>query len=205
MDARDRQRRVRPQVPRRGEGGAARDRRGATSSRRAAQVASARGRASSRAACSSASPSPRCSPTAADVLLLDEPFGALDYVTKRQLHEVLLELWSETATRGRTVLFVTHDVDEALILADRILVMSGGQVVEDSRSRRRARARPTACSSPSMCARQARAAAPPRPREPRAGGRRAGSARRAMSWLRRHRRLAAGDARHGRALAGLCR
>jgi NitT/TauT family transport system ATP-binding protein len=66
----------------------------------------------------------------ADVLLLDEPFGALDYVTKRQLHQVLLRLWGE-GERRRTVLFVTHDVDEALILADRILVLGGGDVAED--------------------------------------------------------------------------
>jgi NitT/TauT family transport system ATP-binding protein len=68
----------------------------------------------------------------ARVLLLDEPFGALDYVTKRQLHDVLLTLWAETdAGRRRTVLFVTHDVDEALLLADRILVMHTGRVIDD--------------------------------------------------------------------------
>ncbi|MBV9757952.1 MAG: ABC transporter ATP-binding protein [Alphaproteobacteria bacterium] len=68
----------------------------------------------------------------ARVLLLDEPFGALDYVTKRQLHDVLLTLWAETdAGQRRTVLFVTHDVDEALLLADRILVMHSGRVVDD--------------------------------------------------------------------------
>ncbi len=68
----------------------------------------------------------------ADVLLLDEPFGALDYVTKRQLHDVLLTLWAEgEAGRRRTVVFVTHDVDEAMILADRIVVMRAGQIVDD--------------------------------------------------------------------------
>jgi NitT/TauT family transport system ATP-binding protein len=68
----------------------------------------------------------------ARVLLLDEPFGALDYVTKRQLHDVLLWLWAETdAGRRRTVLFVTHDVDEALLLADRILVMREGRIIDD--------------------------------------------------------------------------
>src|SRR5580698_8067660 len=51
------------------------------------------------------------------VLLLDEPFGALDYVTRHQLHDVLLSLWEETGgAKRRTVLFVTHDVDEALLL-----------------------------------------------------------------------------------------
>jgi NitT/TauT family transport system ATP-binding protein len=68
----------------------------------------------------------------ARVLLLDEPFGALDYVTKRQLHNVVLNLWVETGSeKRRTVLFVTHDVDEALILADRILVMKHGRLVDD--------------------------------------------------------------------------
>ena len=68
----------------------------------------------------------------ARVLLLDEPFGALDYVTKRQLHNVVLNLWVETGSeKRRTVLFVTHDVDEALTLADRILVMKHGRLVDD--------------------------------------------------------------------------
>ena len=68
----------------------------------------------------------------ANVLLLDEPFGAVDYVTKRNLHDVLLALWSEAgSSERRTVLFVTHDVDEALILSDRILVMHSGRIVDD--------------------------------------------------------------------------
>jgi NitT/TauT family transport system ATP-binding protein len=62
------------------------------------------------------------------VLLLDEPFGSLDYVTKLQLHQVLLNLWSQ---HRPTVLFVTHDVDEALLLADRIVVMKEGRLVDD--------------------------------------------------------------------------
>lgn len=71
----------------------------------------------------------------AKVLLLDEPFGPLDYVTRRQLHDVLLKLWHETETEEkRTILFVTHDVDEALILADRILVIKSGRLVDDLRS-----------------------------------------------------------------------
>jgi NitT/TauT family transport system ATP-binding protein len=63
-------------------------------------------------------------------LLLDEPFAALDYVTRLQLHQVLLNLWSEDRP---TVLFVTHDVDEALMLADRILVMKNGRLIDDRR------------------------------------------------------------------------
>src|SRR5260221_7125245 len=64
------------------------------------------------------------------VLLLDEPFGSLDYVTKLQLHQVLLTLWSENRP---TVFFVTHDVDEALLLADRIMVMKAGRLIDDRR------------------------------------------------------------------------
>ncbi|WP_158818969.1 ABC transporter ATP-binding protein [Methylocapsa sp. S129] len=66
------------------------------------------------------------------VLLLDEPFGALDYVTRRQLQSVLLNLWDEGGSAARrTILFVTHDVDEALALADRILVFHSGRQVDD--------------------------------------------------------------------------
>lgn len=71
----------------------------------------------------------------AEVLLLDEPFAALDYVTKRQLHGVLLKLWADLdaadSGRRRTVVFVTHDVDEALTLADRILVIHQGRIVDN--------------------------------------------------------------------------
>jgi ABC-type nitrate/sulfonate/bicarbonate transport system ATPase subunit len=52
----------------------------------------------------------------------------LDYVTRLQLHQVLLSLWGR---HRPTVLFVTHDVDEALLLADRILVMKEGRLVDD--------------------------------------------------------------------------
>ena len=55
------------------------------------------------------------------VLLLDEPFGALDAITRREMHQWLQEVWASDA---RTVLFVTHDVEEALILSDVAYVMT---------------------------------------------------------------------------------
>ncbi|MHB1630279.1 MAG: ABC transporter ATP-binding protein [Bacilli bacterium] len=55
------------------------------------------------------------------ILLMDEPFGALDAQTRHDMQEFLLELWQ---TVRCTVLFVTHDVDEAILLSDRVLVMT---------------------------------------------------------------------------------
>jgi NitT/TauT family transport system ATP-binding protein len=65
-----------------------------------------------------------------EVLLMDEPFGALDAQTKLQLGEVLLRLWSE---HRKTVVFVTHDLAEAIALSDRVIVMSPrpGRIVAD--------------------------------------------------------------------------
>ena len=62
------------------------------------------------------------------ILLMDEPFGSLDYFTRASLHETLLDLWSETR---KTIVFVTHDVDEAIKLADRIVVVTDGRVGMD--------------------------------------------------------------------------
>jgi NitT/TauT family transport system ATP-binding protein len=65
-----------------------------------------------------------------EILLMDEPFGALDTHTKLDMHRVLLELWER---ERQTVMFVTHDLGEALTLADRIILMSArpGRIKED--------------------------------------------------------------------------
>ena len=59
--------------------------------------------------------------TQRNLLLLDEPFGALDALTRRELQDWLLQVWHQF---GQTILFVTHDVEEALYLADRVVVLS---------------------------------------------------------------------------------
>src|SRR5262249_39677221 len=63
------------------------------------------------------------------VILMDEPFGALDAQTRSEMQQLLLQIWDETAC---TILFVTHDVEEAVYLADRIFIMSShpGTIVE---------------------------------------------------------------------------
>ena len=65
-----------------------------------------------------------------DILLLDEPFGALDAQTRRAMQEFLLMVWQRTRA---TILFVTHDIEEAILLATRIYVLSShpGRVIED--------------------------------------------------------------------------
>lgn len=64
-----------------------------------------------------------------DVLLMDEPFGALDAQTRAEMQSLLQEIWDSYET---TILFITHDIEEALILGDRVMVMSDrpGQIIE---------------------------------------------------------------------------
>ncbi|MFY0406690.1 ABC transporter ATP-binding protein [Solicola sp. PLA-1-18] len=74
---------------------------------------------------------------APDLLLLDEPFSALDALTRIEMHDLVLRLWRE---HRPAVLLVTHDVDEALALADRVLVVDRGRIrhevrVDDARPR----------------------------------------------------------------------
>ncbi len=68
-----------------------------------------------------------------DTLLLDEPFGALDALTRKELQNWLLGVWQEF---GRTVMFITHDVEEAVYLADRVIVLSArpGKVKSELRN-----------------------------------------------------------------------
>lgn len=67
-----------------------------------------------------------------EVLLMDEPFSALDAITREALQDELIRVWQAT---GKTVLFVTHDIDEATYLADRAIVLSGspGRIVAEHR------------------------------------------------------------------------
>ena len=80
----------------------------------------------------------------ANILLMDEPFGALDALTREQLQHELLQIWTRT---GVTTIFVTHSVEEAVLLADRVLVMSAGPGRIDSDFRIEL-ARPRDVSSP---------------------------------------------------------
>jgi NitT/TauT family transport system ATP-binding protein len=67
-----------------------------------------------------------------EVLLMDEPFSALDAITRESLQDELIRIWQVT---GKTILFVTHDIEEATYLADRVIVLAGspGRVVADHR------------------------------------------------------------------------
>ncbi len=67
-----------------------------------------------------------------DLLLMDEPFGALDAITREKLQDELLELWHNS---GITVVFVTHDIEEAVYLSDRVMLLSGAPAAATSEHR----------------------------------------------------------------------
>ena len=67
----------------------------------------------------------------ADILLLDEPFGALDTKMRTELQVLLEHLWSDRGTKRKTVVFVTHDIEEALLLADRVIFMETGRITAE--------------------------------------------------------------------------
>lgn len=62
------------------------------------------------------------------ILLMDEPFGALDAVTRARLQDMLIELWKNQNPK-KTIIFVTHDVDEAILLSNRIIVLGQGRII----------------------------------------------------------------------------
>ena len=88
-----------------------------------------------------------------DIILMDEPFSALDLNTRRRMRDEIVRIWRET---GKTVVFVTHDVDEALTLADRVLLFSNKPTtVLETLELDEARPRDIA-ATPSLAARKAR-------------------------------------------------
>ncbi len=89
-------------------------------------------RSNSPAACSSARRSRARLANGPEILLLDEPFGALDNQTRALMQELLLGIWER---ERKTVLFVTHDIEESIFLASRVLVMSArpGRIKADVR------------------------------------------------------------------------
>lgn len=66
----------------------------------------------------------------AQMLLMDEPFGALDMKTRYQMQELLLQVW-DSAKEKKTILFITHDVEEALLVSERILFLKDGKIGGD--------------------------------------------------------------------------
>ena len=97
-----------------------------------------------------------------DILLMDEPFSALDALTRESLQDELIRVWQRT---GKTVLFVTHDIDEAAYLADRVVILSGRARPDHRRAshrRRSGRASAAPRPKPRSCGRCGWASAPTR-------------------------------------------
>ncbi len=65
-----------------------------------------------------------------ELMLLDEPFGALDALTRLTMHQLVLDLWER---HRPAILLVTHDVDEALALADRVVLLADGRIAHEER------------------------------------------------------------------------
>jgi len=63
-----------------------------------------------------------------NVLLMDEPFGALDAITRTQMQDELLRIWEQTR---KTVIFITHAIEEAILLSDRVIVMGQGTIAHE--------------------------------------------------------------------------
>ena len=72
-----------------------------------------------------------------DILLLDEPFGALDELTRETLNEELISIWQSGLTRLHTIIMVTHSIVEAVTMSDRVIVLTDrpARLVEDVRVR----------------------------------------------------------------------
>ena len=96
-----------------------------------------------------------------DMLLLDEPFGALDAETKRHMQDFLLSLWRRT---GTTILMVTHDIEEAIYLSQRIYVLAArpGRVAAEIDDPLRRQPRPRHQARPAVPRPPRRARRPPR-------------------------------------------
>ncbi|MEI9964259.1 MAG: ATP-binding cassette domain-containing protein [Caulobacteraceae bacterium] len=114
-----------------------------------------------------------------ELLLLDEPFAALDALTRIKMHGLVQALWRK---HQPAVLLVTHDVDEALLLADRVLVLDGGRIAAEERVELE---RPRTAADRAFQGPAPQPARPSRRRDARAGGRapdRPGAPRRARRW-----------------------
>ena len=106
-------------------------------------------RRSSPAESASASASPVRSPPIPPVMLMDEPFGALDPITSTRLQKELIRIQDEVR---KTIIFVTHDIDEAIILGDRIAILREGGCSRSTTRPRRSSPAPQTTSSPASSA-----------------------------------------------------